>query len=128
MFGGTALARSFPIAMSKMSPEEKKILASEILSYLLKNPEAGDTLEGIARFWTARQRIDLMLLDVQDAVAELVAEGFVKEQLLRGQNGSSPQRYYQLNPARKNDIEADADARKRVSLKRDGAGHDGDDT
>ena len=91
--------------MAKMSAEEKKLLVSEILSYLLKNPDAGDTLEGIARFWTARQRIDLMLRDVQDAGAELVAQGFLKEQLLRGQDGSSTQRYYKLNPARRNEID-----------------------
>jgi len=110
--------------MAKMSAEEKKLLVSEILSYLLKNPDAGDTLEGIARFWTARQRIDLMVRDVQDAVAELVAQGFVKEQLLRGQDGSSTQRYYQLNPARRKEIEANGAARKPVGLKRDRPGHD----
>jgi hypothetical protein len=91
--------------MSRMTAEEKKKLASEILSYLLKNPEAGDTLEGIARFWTTRQRIDLMLEDVQDVLEDLVAEELLKERLLRAPNGSSSQRYYQLNPTRKKDIE-----------------------
>jgi hypothetical protein len=89
-----------------MSAEEKKALASEILSYLLKNPDAGDTLEGIARFWTARQRIDLMLGDVQEALGGLVAEGVLKERLLRAPDGRNAQRYYQLDPARKNEIEA----------------------
>jgi hypothetical protein len=92
--------------MSKMTAEEKKVLASEILSYLLKNPDSGDTLEGIARFWTSRQRIDLMLADVQDALTSLVAEGVLKERLLRAPNGSVSQRFYQLDPAHKKEIDA----------------------
>lgn len=106
-----------------MTSEEKRVLASEILSYLLKNPDAGDTLEGIARFWTARQRIDLMLCDVQDTVAELVAQGFVKEQFLRGQDGSSTQRYYQLNPARRTEIETRDAARKPEEPEGDSRDH-----
>lgn len=94
--------------MPKMTVEEKKVLASEILSYLLKNPDAGDTLEGVARFWTMRQRIDLILNDVQEALAELVAKGVLKERLLRAPDGNISQRYYQLNPDRKKEIEADA--------------------
>jgi hypothetical protein len=98
--------------MIAMTEKEKQILTSEILGYLLNNPDAGDTLEGIARFWTLRQRIDLMVGDVQDALKGLVEEGIVKERLLRASDGSNTQRYYQLDPLRKKDIEARASARK----------------
>lgn len=73
-----------------------------MLSYLRKNPGAGDTFEGIARFWTARQRMD----DLQIAISELVAEGILTEQILRAQDGSSTQRYYRLDPTRLEEIEA----------------------
>ena len=92
--------------MSKITAEEKKILASEILSYLVENPDAGDTLEGIARFWTAKQRIDVMLGDFQEAIEDLVAEGLLIERPSRAPSGGTPQRYFQLNPARKKEIEA----------------------
>jgi hypothetical protein len=95
-----------------MTEAEKKNLASEILSYLLKNPDAGDTLEGIARFWTSRQRINLMVVDVQDALKGLVDEGIVRERFLRAPDGRNTQRYYQLDPSRKRDIEALTSTRK----------------
>jgi hypothetical protein len=95
-----------------MTDEEKKKLVSEILSYLLKNPEAGDTLEGIARFWTTQQRIDLMLSDVQEVLQTLVEEDLLKERFLRAPDGSSTQRYYKLNPSRKGDIERRTSTRK----------------
>lgn len=107
-----------------MTAQEKKVLASEILSYLLKNPDAGDTLEGIAQFWRARQRVDLRLSDVQDAVARLVAEGLVKVRLSRSSGTRSAQRYYQLNPLRKNEIASDA-TRKPVASKRNRPRHGG---
>jgi hypothetical protein len=112
MFSGTTVALHNHIAMSRMTDEEKKVLASEILSYLLNNPDAGDTLEGIARFWTSRQRIDLMVGDVQDALGGLIAEGVVKERLLRAPDGSISQRYYQLDPSHKKGTEEKTATRK----------------
>ena len=98
--------------MLRMTAEEKKVLGLEILSYLLKNPDAGDTLEGIARFWTSPQRVDLRLDDVQDVLGSLVAEGILTEQHLRGADGSNSQRFYRLNPARRQDSPTYASKRK----------------
>ena len=88
-----------------MTPEEKQVLVSEILSYLLKHPEASDTLEGIARFWFVRRQVDLILRDVEEAVGELVAKGILEERVAQTPAGSVTKSNYRLNPGRRRDIE-----------------------
>ena len=51
-----------------------------ILGYLLDNPDAGDTLEGIADWWLIKQRIRFETLTVAQAVAQLVNDGLVSAQ------------------------------------------------
>jgi hypothetical protein len=87
-----------------MTSEEKRVLASEILSYLLKNPEAGDTLEGIARFWTSPQSSGDAVHEVQAVLADLVRQGIVTTRMLKERGKLNTQSYYQLNPARLKEI------------------------
>lgn len=54
-------------------------LAQEILSYLRLHPQAGDTLEGIARWWVTCQRLSESVEEVQHALEELKARGNVAE-------------------------------------------------
>lgn len=63
-----------------MSNEEQKaeVLAQDILRYLERNPQAGDTLEGIAQWWLAQQFIDRLVDDVADALESLVRKGSVE--------------------------------------------------
>ena len=44
-----------------------------ILRYLLERPRAQDTLEGIVRWWVLRERLDLVVRQVERTVDELVA-------------------------------------------------------
>lgn len=54
-------------------------LADEILKYLLRYPEAEDTVEGIAEWWMAEQRARWTVDEVREAMKELVAKGLVVE-------------------------------------------------
>ncbi len=56
---------------------KKGLLAARLLSYLEKNLEAGDTLEGIAGWWLVQERIEHVVDEVADALETLVAEGQV---------------------------------------------------
>ncbi len=55
-------------------------LASEILRYFLRNPQAGDNLEGVTRWRLADQRIYETVRTTEKALEWLVGRGFlVKE-------------------------------------------------
>ena len=60
--------------------QDKDKACQHILEYLLDNPEAGDTLEGIADWWLLKQRIRFETLTVAQAVAQLVNDGLVSAQ------------------------------------------------
>jgi hypothetical protein len=53
-------------------------LSRQILDYLQKNPEASDTLEGIAAWWLEQQRIEQLVEEVAEALELLVKKGAVK--------------------------------------------------
>jgi hypothetical protein len=52
-------------------------VARDILGYLERNPDAGDTLRGVARWWLLQQRIHTAVEDVQRALDQLVKLGLV---------------------------------------------------
>jgi len=54
-----------------------------ILDYLKRNPGAGDTLEGIARWWLAQARIEVSVEQVRKALEELIDRGVIKTELLK---------------------------------------------
>lgn len=62
-----------------MMTNEKNI-AEQILKYLDKRPEAGDTLEGIATWWLRQQQIDESVELIRQAIQELKAGGVISEQ------------------------------------------------
>ena len=68
-------------------------VAHKILAYLLKNPDAKDTLEGIANWWLLQQDIQRNVVLVKKAVERLITKGFI----LAG-HGNDLQTYYYLNP------------------------------
>jgi hypothetical protein len=59
--------------------EQKEVtgLASEVLSYFLRNPQAVDTLEGVARWRLLEQRIDMHLQETSEALDWLVEHNFL---------------------------------------------------
>jgi hypothetical protein len=54
-------------------------ISEEILNYLLKHPDANDTLEGITEWWVLSQRISYEIKRVKEAILKLVKEGWVTE-------------------------------------------------
>jgi hypothetical protein len=54
-------------------------LAKEILSYMARNPDAQDTLEGIVEWWLLEHRIRTGTTLVRKALGELAALGVVDE-------------------------------------------------
>ena len=61
--------------------EKQKRLEGLILDYLTRNPEAGDTLEGITRYWLELERIDASVNQVAEACNDLLKRGFVNKQV-----------------------------------------------
>ena len=89
-----------------MPSHRQSVLQKEILRHLVENPEAMDTLEGIARFWILRQRVEKNLEDVEAVVLKLLKEGYLMDRPMRDASGHIVQRYFQLNSTRLPDIRA----------------------
>ena len=58
--------------------EKQKKISEAILSYLRKNPDAGDSLEGIVEWWLGIERIESSVDEVADALESLVQRGIIK--------------------------------------------------
>lgn len=52
-------------------------VARDLSEHFFNNPEAGDTLEGIADWWVARQRRSNAVSIVSSALEQLIEEGKV---------------------------------------------------
>ena len=74
-------------------------LSLQILAYLADNPEANDTVEGIAQWWLLEQRLDEQPTRVEKALAELAGAGLVCAS--RGADGRTR---YRLAPDREPEI------------------------
>ena len=56
-----------------------KQMAREIVAYLRENPYAGDSVEGISRWWLMRQRITDSIEAVQNVLEHLRKNGSLYE-------------------------------------------------
>ncbi len=65
--------------MDTSSPNDIDEMAQHIFDYLQANAEAGDTLEGIVKWWILGQRINESMLVVQKALDKLKADGVIIE-------------------------------------------------
>ncbi len=54
-------------------------VARDILAYLVDNPDAQDTLEGIIQWWLLEQKIKYQTKMVKEALEELVKNGLILE-------------------------------------------------
>lgn len=80
--------------MKLNSTKEKREACQYILAYLLENPDAGDTFEGIVEWWLLHQKIRFETRTVSLAIAKLVADGLIVEQ-----KGSDSRVIYRANQA-----------------------------
>ncbi len=63
----------------------KEEIADYISKYLQEHRNAGDTLEGIVKWWVMSQQLDLSVSTVQQALEQLEASGIVVKN--RGADG-----------------------------------------
>ncbi len=70
----------------------KPHIIQEILAYLSEQPNAQDTLEGIAEWWLLKQTVRHKTMEVKESLSELVVQGLILEQ--KGKNGHT---YYRIN-------------------------------
>lgn len=82
-----------------MSKNIYKELSLKILNYLLENPRAEDTLEGIVQWWILKKKIDQRIEEVEKAIQFLASQGLVVEVKDRG-----PRVLYKMNQDRLQDI------------------------
>ena len=78
---------------------EKSEIARDVLGYMIDNPEAQDTLEGIVEWWLLQKKIESRSLKVREALAELVAKGLILER-----QGSDSRLRYLINDSRQGEI------------------------
>lgn len=58
---------------------EESEIAQDLLSYLVDNPDAQDTLEGIVEWWLLQMKLESNTVKVKEALADLVARGLIIE-------------------------------------------------
>lgn len=68
-------------------------IADEVERYLMEHPQAADSVEGIATWWLARQRIHYELEMVKSALEHLQHKGVVLIASEMGEDGT----VYRLN-------------------------------
>lgn len=72
--------------------DETQETAHKILAYLMDNPNAQDTLEGILDWWLLQQDLQRNIALVRKALDELLDKKFLLER-----KGNDKQKYYQVN-------------------------------
>jgi hypothetical protein len=76
-----------------------KPITYDILAYLSENPDAQDTLEGIAEWWLSEQTVKPSTAVVGEALTELVERG-----LILARNGKDSRTVYKVNRRRMKEI------------------------
>jgi len=91
--------RGFLVAKPKdLMTHDRGGLTREILAYLCRHPDAGDTVEGIAEWWLMDNYIRQTLDRVRGSLDELVARGWVVREA-----GGAAGDYYHLDSNRIHD-------------------------
>lgn len=76
-------------------------ISNAILHYLLRHPQAQDTLEGIVHWWLLEERINQRTLEISEVVKVLVEQNLLIEKKLLNADT-----LYSLNRRKKNLIES----------------------
>src|SRR5262245_45560687 len=89
---------------------ERHELADEVLHYLVRHPEAQDTVEGIAEWWLLERRVTTVVAEVGAVLCDLVGRN-----LLIAQRSGDGRTYYKLNREKERQV-------RRSLRKRESAG------
>lgn len=84
-------SKTSTVALGRMT-QQRPVL--RIVEYLRKHKQAGDTLEGVARWWMMNQQVSDSLTEVQEALEQLNAQGVVA--MRKGPDGRTL--YFMNNP------------------------------
>lgn len=88
--------------MSQQDPQAVlRAIVLELLTYVLRYPDAKDSREGICTWWIKKSPAQGSEQDCYEAIAHLVAKGWFKEVTV-----SSKQKVYGLNPACMDEVRA----------------------
>ena len=82
-----------------MKTDETQETSLKILAYLIDNPQAQDTLEGIAGWWVLQQDIKRSVALIRKAVDDLLHQGLLLER-----QGNGRTKYYHVNRERLSEI------------------------
>jgi hypothetical protein len=96
-----------------MSELGRSHIAQAILAYLAENPDAQDTLAGIAKWWLLEQQIKTQTATVKEVLAELVSGELILER-----KGKDSQVHYRINSGKLKEIKVMLE-QKSASLLRD---------
>lgn len=83
--------RKIKRAIDSIQTKEEKV-SRLILYYLRNNPDAGDTLEGITKWWLEIERIELTVDEIVD-----VLNGLRKKGLIRMHKTSEGTTFYRIS-------------------------------
>ena len=78
---------------------DKSKIENKILAYLIENPKAQDTLEGIVEWWLLEREIKFETARVKEALSDLVTKGLILEK-----KGSNSQIHYCINQNKHEEI------------------------
>lgn len=65
---------------------DKEEIAKRISGYLQKNPDAGDTVEGITRWWLESEKINKLANNIAEVLESLIKKGVVRRMEVKGGN------------------------------------------
>lgn len=85
----------------KYKSDEGRETSHKILGYLMDNPEAQDTLDGIVQWWLLQQDIKRNVALIRKTVEDLLYRGFILER-----QGNDSRKYYRVNHERLPEISA----------------------
>ncbi len=84
-----------------MRGSNKAEIRQRVLSYLVENAGAGDTLEGIVEWWLVEQQIRQSTAEVQE-----VLEEFTQKQLILEYKSADGRVHYRINRDKESEIQA----------------------
>ena len=76
-------------------------IGNELLAYLVENPNAQDTLEGIVEWWLFERQIKVQVAMVKEALSDLVTRGLILQK-----KRSNSRTYYRVNQSKHEEIQA----------------------
>jgi hypothetical protein len=90
-----------------MRGSEKAEIGQRVLSYLITNSDAGDTLEGIVEWWLMEQKIRDSTAEVKEALEE-----FTQKQLIVKYQSGDGRIHYRINRGKEKEIQDFLDSKE----------------